>query len=33
MKLFDKEKNRITGLALFIVLMLIFILRILLKSP
>ena len=33
MKLYDKDKNRITGIVLFIVLMLILILKIVLKNP
>jgi len=33
MKLYDKDKYRITGIALFIVLMLILILKIISKNP
>ncbi len=33
MKLYDKDKNKITGITLFIVLMLILILKIIFKNP
>ena len=33
MKLYNKDKNKITGIALFIILMLIVILKIIFKNP